>query len=662
MAVDFKQIPENIRDRIFGNDFADREAEAFDGLSDDERHAVQAAIMGAYTHEFSVSEFPKKIQEAVPGDKGRDLAKHLLGWNLMKIQEWFPESVRDTLISLGGDPNDYRPKLSLEHAIDQALEDVNVELIPPRTRETVLGKMGEYLNGEVDQASLLESMLKSPKIGGWGWDPGIATPVIERLALTRADAEKSGALFVPKGQMPEPPVIPAQDETDPLEALFADLGSEPVEATVAVSEGSAVADPFELLLADAPMPVILSVAKDLTKWDSSAAPQNDRTFDGPSGSDPFMELLASLQFEAPTTTVAVVDKPDFPHREAAHGAPAKDAFEKALHSSDILLEHELREINERRDELLRDVPESAIVVSATLEGLLDRILVDAQFKTDDQHLMKRVRSILGSRLRDIRGGEETARLLTRIADGKPELAREKVEELAKLTEQAFLEFQRKVIERSMQRERARRVRVREETLEKKREEIQGVEKELNDRYKKLTGSDVTIKLPMPTDAVISSKARDQGNRDFSAAPRNDKTPKREVKVSLSSNSVMPETAPKAKMNDVKYQRQLANPIDEMRTMRLSDFRMLSKDPQAAAKKVGNKIELLGGESYEKKVKGIAAWRESPIMKMYLDATKSALDESIPLATVLTMKKKTTPEMLTIEECHAIRELNATLRY
>ncbi|MFH0928300.1 MAG: hypothetical protein V1821_02385 [bacterium] len=660
MPVSFDSLPEKIQDQIFSNDFALREEECFANLPEDRRKKVAELLIKTYLREISISDFAAGVQAAVPGEAGKDLTKHLLGWNLIRIRGWFSEDVGAVLTSLGGNPDDYRHKKNLDEALDKALEGVDVVLIPARTRSAVMFKMGEFLNGKIDQSTLLENMTKSLKIGGWGWDQNIAMPVISRLKALREEAEESDSIFVPKEELtPKPaPRAPKSSEPAPdpwralleeqelsddsLDELFTELaGGQKVPTEKAALEETSDPDFLDELLSE--------FAEIEGSTDSGQVPEHTP--------EEYVKKFSDIL--------------DFPHRGEPHGPKPEGAFEQALHSSDILLEHELKEIEDRKADLAKDVPATAIVVASALEAMVDQIVLGANFSSPDSHLVKRVKNILGSRLRDIRGSEETARLLVRISEGHSELNREKVESLMKLTEQSFLDFQKKVIERGWQRERARLSRLREETLNKKKTDRDSEAADLNRRYKKLTGIDLPVVLPLPdlhtTDKMMLGGLSETGsiNPETSQPPQTSapKIPvqKREVTVTLSPNSVAP-TSDKPKLNDIKYERQLMGPVEELRNMRLSDFRLLAREPKAAAEKIRAKIELLGAESYEKKVKGVAAWRQSEVMKSYLNATRDALDQGVPLATVLQNHKKTAPEALTLPECQAIRELNAVLRF
>jgi hypothetical protein len=137
--------------------------------------------------------------------------------------------------------------------------------------------------------------------------------------------------------------------------------------------------------------------------------------------------------------------------------------------------------------------------------------------------------------------------------------------------------------------------------------------------------------------------------------------KREAVVSLSPASIAESPSKKPMLSDIRYEKRLMGPLDELSGMRLQDFRRLSHDPEEAAKKLLAKIELLAAESYEKRTEGVAAWRSSPLMALYLAITREALDVGIPLQEVLEARQKESPEMLSLAECQAIRSLNGELQ-
>jgi len=678
MALTIHELPENVRDWLFSGELLDARARYFDVMTESESDQVQDLLQLTYLHELSVADLLTKLKELMPGKRGEFVCQAILAIELPNVSDWFPSSnLPELLKQNGGDQLDWVELLPIQPVIDEVFIGINPELIPARTRDTIVMKMGEYLNRRIEKSDLMEAMMKSQKIGGWGWEQALALSVVEKLEVHRAEAAAKKAMYASEK------AITGRDAKvkSVLETAMQEKPSE--DAPVKKLEGVPEVDYKAVMKEEEQEKKILATFEDggveappdvfelLLKHN---VPEAD--LPSPEMADPFAEFLKELEEQKANDEAAVEAPPEatFMHRGLPDIEPPKTPFELALHNSDLLLEKEMKEVEQKRDELMTELPETAIAVSQTLDDLVERIIKECEFTSSDAHLTKRVKNIISSRLRDIRGSEETAKLLGRIVSGNREISRDMAEKLVMAAERAFMEFQRKVIERTMQRERADRMRRREEVLDRKKEQIEELESELNRRFRKATGKDLPIELPQPSaeqaDAAIFGSLKETPDaavatqvKTVVAAPKvmveTAPAPVRNVKVSVSANTLAP--AMKSKIMDVKYERTLSGPIQELQNMRLSEFRRLSKDPMTAVEKIISKIELLKNDAYEKKIQGIGAWRSSPLMQLYLAVTRQSLDEGIPLLKVLENRKKQVPEMLTIEECQAIRELNSKLR-
>jgi hypothetical protein len=110
------------------------------------------------------------------------------------------------------------------------------------------------------------------------------------------------------------------------------------------------------------------------------------------------------------------------------------------------------------------------------------------------------------------------------------------------------------------------------------------------------------------------------------------------------------------MTDVKFDRKLYGPLDELAALTLADFRRLSKDPSQAMQKIIGKLDILEGESVVQKNEGIKALKSSPLYKIYADIMNKALmgksfEQAIAERGDITMA-----------EFKAIMELNKSLKY
>ena len=117
-----------------------------------------------------------------------------------------------------------------------------------------------------------------------------------------------------------------------------------------------------------------------------------------------------------------------------------------------------------------------------------------------------------------------------------------------------------------------------------------------------------------------------------------------------------------RMEDVKFTPKLVGPVDELRRFNLVDFRRLSADPSKAAQRIYEKIELLGEDSFNKKVLGIKSWRQSELVQSYLDLVYENIEKNLTLEQVINLKQSQNLETLSLEEFKAIMDLNKKLRF
>ena len=97
-------------------------------------------------------------------------------------------------------------------------------------------------------------------------------------------------------------------------------------------------------------------------------------------------------------------------------------------------------------------------------------------------------------------------------------------------------------------------------------------------------------------------------------------------------------------------------------MNLVNFRRLAPDPESAAQKIQDKIELLEEQGFNQKVAGIKAWRRSPLNQLYLALSHEAFAMGEDMAVILEEKKSVGGETLKPREFEAILQLNTRLSF
>ena len=104
-------------------------------------------------------------------------------------------------------------------------------------------------------------------------------------------------------------------------------------------------------------------------------------------------------------------------------------------------------------------------------------------------------------------------------------------------------------------------------------------------------------------------------------------------------------------------RKLVGPLEELANISLNEFRVLGRVPKEAVNKIYEKITILEHDSVEEKVKGIVAWKRSPVYQEYVAVGNEALVSGEKITTVLQRHQQ-----LSVEEFEAIADLNEQLNF
>ena len=104
--------------------------------------------------------------------------------------------------------------------------------------------------------------------------------------------------------------------------------------------------------------------------------------------------------------------------------------------------------------------------------------------------------------------------------------------------------------------------------------------------------------------------------------------------------------------------QPVGPVEELKLMTLEDFRRLG-EPQEAAQKIYQKIDLLADESLELKAEAIKAWKASPAYQNYLTIGHKSMESNKSVEEVI--RHKTINDMSKFE-FEAIGDLNRSLQF
>jgi hypothetical protein len=119
---------------------------------------------------------------------------------------------------------------------------------------------------------------------------------------------------------------------------------------------------------------------------------------------------------------------------------------------------------------------------------------------------------------------------------------------------------------------------------------------------------------------------------------------------------------RATMADIRGRSRLVGPVEELRGLTVVDWRRLGPDPIGCVRRVYEKIQQLGRESFTKRAEGIKAWRESEPYRLYLDMGHESLLTSKSVRDVLFSRQQAGQPALTEPEFSLIADLNRKLRF
>jgi hypothetical protein len=107
---------------------------------------------------------------------------------------------------------------------------------------------------------------------------------------------------------------------------------------------------------------------------------------------------------------------------------------------------------------------------------------------------------------------------------------------------------------------------------------------------------------------------------------------------------------------------LVGPLEELQFIDINKFRRSAETSVEAAEKIKAKIDLLEEQSFTEKAKGIVAFKNSPLNKMYLKVGNKSIEAGRSVVEVIAELTQAGESTLTKEEFDVIADLNKKLRF
>ena len=373
----------------------------------------------------------------------------------------------------------------------------------------------------------------------------------------------------------------------------------------------------------------------------------------------------------------------------------------------------LTEDDEEIEAIKATMPAAPVVPSSVLESAVQSIFVSLKGIPNDEYLVKRLQHVISSRLRDVRSELELRQLLQRDSKvGGLGLSKVEAETMAKSIEQGYAQFHDRIMEEEKKRldeqmedqkrkVEERRKREAEEHAQWYRDKILA-RKQQEEGRQKMTEEMRRIMVVGPTNPMnahpmdVKEKVReterfgelvpapvapaspavapgaentfnltDRSNKTSNApAPEAPVAAQPEVKVSkVTADMAAANVQPRPRMDDVRLSSpRLMGPIQELRGLTLSEFRRMAKDPQIAIQKIRQKIDILGQESFERRVEGIKAMQESSLQQSYIKLVTDAFRSGRPVVELAEELRAKGEDVPSSDEISAIISLNSTLHF
>ena len=292
------------------------------------------------------------------------------------------------------------------------------------------------------------------------------------------------------------------------------------------------------------------------------------------------------------------------------------------------------------------------------------VIKNGKIAVGDEVLAKRLQKIILLNLKDIRDDLETKDALTRPAKvgglGLDDQQAGEIINLIKSKGQELPDRFKELIDRRAKAEAEEK----KSAVEKKMAEFRQRQEHLAEHARasnEITKQRLADKLDVghelaPPPAAISLAAKKPAGRPPVVQPRPAPRPIQPIR------QFRPPASAKPKIQDVKAVPKLVGPLEELKNMNLVDFHRLSANPQVAAQKIKEQIDLLEEESFAKRLAGIKAWRQSDLYRLYLNIGQEGLGGGRLIKDIIGQRQTAGQPALTEAEFEAVMDLNKSLRF
>lgn len=373
----------------------------------------------------------------------------------------------------------------------------------------------------------------------------------------------------------------------------------------------------------------------------------------------------------------------------------------------------LEQAEEEEVGLKTEVPEASKKAMSALEKAVEETFARVQYRPPSDYLVRRLKNAISSRLRDVRSAFEFKQLLMRDSKvGGLKLDASQADFIAQQVEASYAEFhsailqeeksrleqqigeQERMIAKRKEREAEERAAWFEEKLRSRKAETKKGEaafKEMtaagpsaqlmrkerraeNEKFGRLVhppqaGATQSVPdLQLPSGAASAAKTPAKPAAATGATEAGSfvvaEMAKPGIKVSLPTVELARKTAAsRPSLDGIKFETpHLVGLSGELQNMTLAEFRRLARNPQEAAEKIKQKVDLLSAESFEKRIQAIKGYLQSPLQKEYTELVMESFRQGRQVLDFAEEQKNAGKDTLTPEEITAIIQLDSALHF
>lgn len=623
------------------------------GISDEKVSDVLLFMQDAAFGNIALQDIPAELtkQLNVPSDKAKKAALEIAGKRLMPI-EGVVGDVAGQIKKWGGDPKALSagipvvaPRKTKEEFVNDYVESPDVALDDAHLRHRLGLALTSFIKEEKNLKQIRDLLSRDIKVGGLELAPEAAQEVIAKFISAIAE---SGVLLEEEAKVekkvapePKPPKVAPPSKAPVPKKKVESVKAPQVQATPPSPPLGRGGSRVELAPEPTPKPL------------PEPAPKADP---GPVLTQKPAPIQMKPVVLAPDPIVKTVPKPTAtpPSPPLARGGITEDAPPKT--KLDAFDEDDEKEITEHKEKA-NEVVASAAGPLLDINEAIDRIVKASGLTFESPEMKARFEKAIESRLRDVRDAYETRNQLESSKEqGGLGIVGAQLAAVSSSIEKIVGEYHSSIAAKKEEEIRARQVQLKKERAARAKQREQKKQEELAKRYSKITRS---VKAPAVPTAIADQMKTQEATIDTAKM----KTAAKQTPAVTPrySGATMHQTG-KPKMQDVRFTRKLAGPVEELRSLDLTEFRRLSEFPNEAITKIKDKIDLLEDEGFDKKIAGIKAWRDSIINKMYLALVQEAFLQSKAITDILAEKHRAGEKTLNQAEVNAIIELNAELRF